>query len=197
MEDEETDSPGSMAPTALIMFGIILGGAGLYFGLTANQRISSIKTSIDASETTSTQVEKSIDYFDSQIAELKEQVSEQSKTINRLRVYSSQSEQAVKKLAAELNANREQLIKTTEMLNSFGTSGVRPKPTLQSSTADKKSAATVSSSTTGETYIIAPGDNFSKIASKFGIPVQAIIDANPYADPRRLAIGQAIQIPVE
>ena len=80
MEDEITDSPGSMVPTALIMFGIILGGAGLYFGLAANQRLSSINASIDASTTSSTQVEKSIDYFDSQIAELKEQLSEQSKT---------------------------------------------------------------------------------------------------------------------
>lgn len=198
MEDEEIDSPGSMVPTALIMFGIILGGAGLYFGLTANQRLSSISASIDASTSSSTQVEQSIDYFDSQIAELKDQVSEQAKTINRLRVYSSQSEQAVKKLAAELNANREQLIKTAEALNTMNASGVRLKPTQQpSNTVDRIGTTATSPSINGETYVIESGDNFSKIAAKFGVSVQSIIDANPYADPRRLAIGQKIQIPTE
>lgn len=198
MEDEEIDSPGSMVPTALIMFGIILGGAGLYFGLTANQRLSSISASIDASTSSSTQVEESIDYFDSQIAELKDQVSEQAKTIDRLRVYSSQSEQAVKKLAAEINANREQLIKTAEALNTMNASGVRLKPTQQpSNTADRTGTTATSPSVSGETYVIESGDNFSKIAAKFGVSVQSIIDANPYADPRRLAIGQKIQIPTE
>lgn len=198
MEDEEIDSPGSMVPTALIMFGIILGGAGLYFGLTANQRLSSISASIDASTSSSTQVEESIDYFDSQIAELKDQVSEQAKTIDRLRVYSSQSEQAVKKLAAEINANREQLIKTAEALNTMNASGVRLKPTQQpSNTVDRTGTTATSPSVSGETYVIESGDNFSKIAAKFGVSVQSIIDANPYADPRRLAIGQKIQIPTE
>ena len=198
MEDEEIDAPGSMVPTALIMFGIILGGAGLYFGLTANQRLSSINASIDESSTSSAEIEKSMEYYDSQIAELKKQVSEQSKTINRLRIYTYQSEQAVKKLAAELNANREQLIKTTETLNSVKVSSVRPeKPPRLSKTNETSSTLATTSSTDGETYIIVPGDNFSKIASKFGVSVQAIIDANPQADPRRLAIGQTIQIPAE
>ena len=83
------------------------------------------------------------------------------------------------------------------MLNSIRTSGVRLEPTLQPSNRANNAGATGVVSSTGETYVIAPGDNFSKIASKFGVSVQAIIDANPYADPRRLAIGQTIQIPTE
>lgn len=204
MEDEEIDATGNMIPMALIMFGIILGGAGLYFGLTANQRVSSIDASIDASTTNSDQITESIDYYDSQIAELKKEVSELSKTMNRLRVYSSQGEQAVKKLANEVNANREQLIKTAEALNALQTSQIRrktqpqpSKPPSQTSsrTVDNRSEEPANVSSSNGTYVIEPGDNFSKIAAKFDVSVQAIIDANPYADPRRLAIGQTIQIP--
>lgn len=200
MEDEEIDATGNMVPMALIMFGIILGGAGLYFGLTANQRVSSIDASIDASTTSSDQITESIDYFDSQIAELKKEVSELSKTINRLRVYSSQGEQAVKKLANEVNANREQLIKTAEALNTLQTSQIgrkaQPQPLKPPSrTAENNLETPAKVSSASGTYVIEPGDNFSKIAAKFDVSVQAIIDANPYADPRRLAIGQTIQIP--
>lgn len=37
---------------------------------------------------------------------------------------------------------------------------------------------------------MAPGDNLSIVAVKFDVSVQANIDVNPSADPRRLAIGQ-------
>ncbi len=45
------------------------------------------------------------------------------------------------------------------------------------------------------TYNIQSGDNFAKIASAKGISLQALLDANPGVDPRRLQIGQAINIP--
>jgi LysM repeat protein len=41
------------------------------------------------------------------------------------------------------------------------------------------------------------GDTFARIAAKIGLSVQAILDANPDVDPRRLRIGQKIDIPVQ
>ena len=205
MEDDAIQSPSNMVPVALAVFGIVLGGAGLYFGLTANQRLNPIDESVSAGATSSAKIEKVINSFETQIAEIAAQVSEQTKTVSRLRVYSSQGEQAVKKLAGELNANREQIMKTAGQLNEFAAAGFRAAPALapqaDSAAPDATSevAAAVESAAPGAatTYAIASGDNFGKIATKHGVSVQAILDANPNADPRRLAIGQTINIPAK
>lgn len=44
-------------------------------------------------------------------------------------------------------------------------------------------------------YKIATGDTFSSIAKKFSVKVKAIEDANPNVDPKKLHVGQTIQIP--
>ncbi len=199
MEDDVNQSPSNMVPVALAVFGIVLGGAGLYFGLTANQRLNPIHESVEAGSSSSARIEKQISGFDTQIAELAAQASEQSKTISRLRVYSSQGEQAVKKLAAELNANREQIVKTAEKLNEFAAAGFRAAPAPKAATSPASAQAPSAPATPGATttYTIVSGDTFGKIATKAGVSVQAIIDANPDADPRRLSIGQAIHIPAQ
>jgi LysM repeat protein len=200
MEDDANQSPNNMVPVALAVLGIVLGGAGLYFGLTANQRLNPIDESVSAGATSSAKIETVINGFQTQVAELAAQISEQSKTVNRLRVYSSQGEQAVKKLAGELNTNREQIVKTAEMLNEFAAAGFRATPATQEASAasnDAGSSTTTVAPRDGSTYVIVSGDNFGKIAGKFGVAVQAILDANPNADPRRLAIGQTIQIPTK
>jgi LysM repeat protein len=189
-----------MVPVALAVLGIVLGGAGLYFGLTANQRLNPIDESVSAGATSSAKIEKVINGFQTQVAELAAQISEQSKTVNRLRIYSSQGEQAVKKLAGELNTNRAQIVKTAEMLNEFAAVGFRAVPAPQGASAasnDTGSPAAIVAPGAASTYVIVSGDNFGKIAGKFGVAVQAILDANPDADPRRLAIGQTIQIPTK
>jgi len=192
-----------MIPVALAVFGIVLGGAGLYFGLTANQRLNPLDETLSESASSSAKIEKLINGFDTQITELAAQVAEQEKTISRLRVYSSQGEQAVKKLAAELSANREQIVKTAETLNKFAAAGFRAPapapsaPTVTSNEGEPVEAAAPAAPGEATTYVIVAGDNFGKIATKHGISVQAILDANPNADPRRLAIGQTINIPAK
>src|SRR5205085_372554 len=44
-------------------------------------------------------------------------------------------------------------------------------------------------------YVIAKGDTFSTLASKFRVSVRALENANPGVDARRLQIGQKIKIP--
>ena len=203
MEDDALQSPSNMIPVALAVFGIVLGGAGLYFGLTANQRLNPLDETLSESASSSAKVEKVINGFDTQIAELAAQVAEQEKTISRLRVYSSQGEQAVKKLDSELRANRDQIVKTAKALNEFAAAGFRAPaptpapsaPTVTSNEGEPVEAAAPASPGEATTYMIVAGDNFGKIATKHGVSVQAILDANPNADPRRLAIGQTINIP--
>jgi len=44
-------------------------------------------------------------------------------------------------------------------------------------------------------YVIVKGDSFSTIATKFHVPVKAILEANPSVEPTKLKIGQTIHIP--
>ena len=44
-------------------------------------------------------------------------------------------------------------------------------------------------------YVVAKGDNFTNIASRHGVTVQAIIKANPAVDSNRMQIGQVLMIP--
>jgi LysM repeat protein len=45
------------------------------------------------------------------------------------------------------------------------------------------------------TYTVGSGDNFSKIARKFGVKMDAIEAENPGLDPTKLRVGQKIRIP--
>ena len=44
-------------------------------------------------------------------------------------------------------------------------------------------------------YVVAKGDNFTAIASRHGVTVQAIIKANPAVNSNRMQIGQVLIIP--
>ena len=201
--DEDTVQPaGNMIPIALATLGILLGTAGLYFGFNANKRLNSIDTSIQESSTNTLKIEKSFTFYDTRIAELEKHIQEYSEVIQRLRVYNSQSEQAIKTLSSELNKNREQIVRTAKEQNEIRATVAQIK--VPPDTSNNPSVE-VSNKTTGivtkpegeRTYVIVSGDTFAKIAAKLGVSLQAIIDANPDADPRRLAIGQKIVIPAE
>lgn len=45
-------------------------------------------------------------------------------------------------------------------------------------------------------YRVAPGDNYSRIAARFGTTVRALITANPNQDPLRLYVGQLLTVPL-
>jgi LysM repeat protein len=203
MEDDINASSSSMVPVALAVLAIALGGAGLYFGITANQQLSPISDSMEANSGSAARIEKQLSAFDTKLTELTAKNNELAQTVSRLRVYSSQSEQAVKQLQAGVKSNREEMVKLVEQVNEFAAGVTRPKPAPTKSVATEAASGTVTV-TSGETaatgsaastYSIQSGDNFAKIAGKLGISLQALLDANPGVNPRALQIGQKIAIP--
>src|SRR5688572_11933585 len=48
----------------------------------------------------------------------------------------------------------------------------------------------------GGTYVVQPGDSLFTIAEQFGIPMQAIIDANSIENPDYIEVGQVLIIPI-
>ena len=45
------------------------------------------------------------------------------------------------------------------------------------------------------TYTVQSGDTLSKIAKDYGVPLQALVEANNIEDPSRISVGQIIVIP--
>ncbi|MFP4261202.1 MAG: LysM peptidoglycan-binding domain-containing protein [Opitutales bacterium] len=196
--EEEIESPGGsvMLPIALAGLAIVLGGAGLYFGLSANQQLSPLSASLNEGSSSAARLEKEVGALEGQLEELRAENVELRKSLERSRIYSTQSERAVKQLASSVKENREQLVKQAERLNELATARRRPgsaaaRPDSGASAAEEAGADTAPEGS----YTIRSGDTFGKIAEKTGVTLQALLDANPDADPRRLRIGQVIQLP--
>ena len=69
-------------------------------------------------------------------------------------------------------------------------------PTSSVTTANSIQPMVAPESPSGsQEYTIVRGDTFSSIASRHGVSIKAMLEANPNANPRRLQIGQKIQIP--
>ena len=111
--------------------------------------------------------------------------------MQRASAYSSQSDKAINNLAEAVNANRERM---KEMFEALAGRGSKPSGGSEAETSDA-SASSSSATTTVGSYTIQPGDNFAKIAEQYGVSLQALLDANPGVDPRRLQIGQSIVLP--
>lgn len=193
MEDDVAQPSGNLIPVAVAMLGIVLGTAGLYFGYNANKRLNSIDTSIQDNTTSKAEIEKTIGVLEARVFEQENRILEQEQAISRLRAYLSQSEQAIKKITGEVNVNRKQIneLRSVAVRNSKAANDLKEQ-TVQTSGKPDESQARAKAS---RTYVIVSGDTFGRIANRFGVSVESIIDANPDADPRRLAIGQKITIP--
>lgn len=203
-EDIEPSAGASMVPIALALLAIVLGGAGLYFGLNANQQIAPLTEFVDEGSSSSARIDKQLSTLATRLEELSAQNSQLKNSLQRQGLYGSQSEKLAKQAAAGVTANRAELVKLAESMLELAGSGARPATrTTAESTSDTNSSsnssaaltATATPSGSASTYRIQAGDNFGKIASKKGVSLQALLDANPDADPRRLSIGHAINIP--
>ncbi|MGB0409220.1 MAG: LysM peptidoglycan-binding domain-containing protein [Opitutales bacterium] len=190
MEDEalETSSGSQLVPTSLAVLAIVLGAAGLYFGLTANQRLNPLSESMEVGTSSDARLEKKVATLETQLTELGVQYAELKKALERMRLYSNQSEKLVKQVAGAVSENRDEIVKLAERVNEFASGGAKTKRSPSAESADLGSGP-------GGTYTIESGDSFAKIAAKLNLDLQALLDANPGADPRRLRIGQVINIP--
>jgi LysM repeat protein len=203
-DDIEPASGASMVPLALALLAIVLGGAGLYFGLSANQQLSPLSESINEGSSSAARIDKQLSGIDTRITELSAQHNELAKTVDRLRLYGSQSEQMLKQVAGGVNSNRDELVKLAGKMRELASSGA-PSPSAtsatsatsaQSNTGGSGNSRSESASTGGaSTYKIQSGDTFAKIANQLGVSLDALLEANTDADPRRLRIGQEINIP--
>ena len=82
------------------------------------------------------------------------------------------------------------------LLGLGGGSSPSAKPSASVGAASAVPSATVKPGPTAQTYVVKRGDTMSKIASRFGVTVEAIMAVNPaITNPNKIALGQEIIIP--
>ena len=61
--------------------------------------------------------------------------------------------------------------------------------------AGAQTASPTPAASAGQTYTVQSGDNLSKIAQRFGVSLNALMDANNIRDPNVIRLGQVLTIP--
>ena len=62
-------------------------------------------------------------------------------------------------------------------------------------TAGAQTASPTPATSVGQTYTVQSGDNLSRIAQRFGVSLNALMDANNITDPNVIRLGQVLTIP--
>lgn len=83
---------------------------------------------------------------------------------------------------------------TIAAINSDGSTGDSSQFPFTVAT-QASNAATTSTTTTPQTYVVQAGDTLTRIASRFGTTVSALVSANNLSNPNLLRIGQVLTIP--
>lgn len=94
-----------------------------------------------------------------------------------------------KEILAEVSKTMEEFAKRVEKALGSVQTIERPDPNV------KRHFSKEGIPTTGTPYVVQPGDNISRIASKFNSRSDWIQNINEISDPRLLQVGQAIFVP--
>jgi LysM repeat protein len=70
-----------------------------------------------------------------------------------------------------------------------------PRPLLPTATGNGTSSIGASATARADTYLVKAGDTLSSIAAAQGVPLPALLAANPTVVPENLQIGQQLVLP--
>lgn len=178
MEEDFNPPSTSILPMALAVLSLVVGGAGLYFGLNANQALRALEESVDSKQSNVAESAQEIANLKDKVKTLAASNKDLESAVSRLRAYGNERDKRLKNLTLELSKQEDRLVDNTKTVSGSAVEG---------------NATSVA--VTAGNYTIQSGDTFSSIASKSGVKLQALLDVNPGVDPRRLRVGQVITIP--
>ncbi|NCG08606.1 MAG: LysM peptidoglycan-binding domain-containing protein [Verrucomicrobia bacterium] len=180
MEEDYNTSSTGILPLALAVLALVIGGAGLYFGLNANQALRSLQEMRNTEEGALAKSAQEVANLKDSVKGLTDRNKDIESAVSRLRAYGNERDKRIKNLTLEVDKKRDR---------------TEAKADAIVGNASQSNSTAVSPTVAVGNYPIQSGDTFSSIASKSGVKLQALLDANPGVDPRRLRIGQTITIP--
>lgn len=214
MEDETPSTPKTspvISAVAVLALGVAAVATAL--GVVALKKIQSttndISERIEKNAAVELETKKLSDRVDSlalQLENIKGSLGDNSAQIDaKVGDVVKQTQKVVNILNSNIGEIRAEVVKNREAIEKLAA-----RPTSTRSTARAESAQTESkpdtaqNSAAGETpetsadgkiHKIQSGDTFAKLAKKYNVSVEAIVKANPDANPARLKIGQKVRIP--
>lgn len=214
MEDETPSTPKTspvISAVAVLALGVAAVATAL--GVVALKKIQSttndISERIEKNASVELETKKLSDRVDSlalQLENIKGSLGDNSAQIDaKVGDVVKQTQKVVNILNSNIGEIRAEVVKNREAIEKLAS-----RPTSTRSAARAESAQTESkpdtaqNSAAGETpetsadgkiHKIQSGDTFAKLAKKYNVSVEAIVKANPDANPARLKIGQKVRIP--
>ena len=144
MEDDTEANETSMLPLAFVLLAILLGGAGLYLGLTAKQQLVPLTKSVDEGSSSAVHINKQLSKIDTRINDLSAQNAKLKETIQRLGRESSQALRETKQAFAGVQSNRGELIELAQNISQLATSGavsIASRSRVEGTSTDNETSA--------------------------------------------------------
>jgi LysM repeat protein len=167
-----------MVPLGIGLLGLVIGAIALFMSFSNSSKITQLNTLSDTVAATAAKADAAKAAADSASGKIDADAS----AIAALR---SAAQDAFNKIQDTINQH------TTE-LAALKSGGGR---TASAGSKGSSSAETPPVGPNGGVHVIAPGDNFSTIARKYGVTLSSLQDANPGVDSTKLRPGQKITIP--
>lgn len=188
---------------AILGFGlaIIASAVGGLALMKISRTTEDINARIEKNAAVELEIKKLSDRIDSVVMQIEEIKSSDNKKVANL---TKQVQQVVDILQTKISENRTEIAKNREGIEQIASrrqapvvKEVKSKTEDASTKSAKQAQENVPTQTASESkaYKIQNGDTFAKLAKKFNVSIDALLKANPQANPSRLKIGQEIVIP--
>jgi hypothetical protein len=199
MEEEESTGSSGMIPLIVAIIAVVLGGVGLYLGYSAQKRVSDLESGLTEGSTSVAEMERRLQQATARLSEVATKVDTAASDLDalrtRFRILGTQTQEGLTAFGNEINANREAIAKLNQNLVEIASAAPRRTTTTAAAVAPADNGESPTTGAARRTYTIQSGDTFQRIAREHNVTLQALLDANPDADPRRLRIGTEIVIP--
>lgn len=196
--------------------GLLVGFAGIAFGIgammmanSASKDLEAFKQELDGRPDGTAEIRGQIESIEERLVSLGAELMRINRSNRQLR---DDVQKAIEDLGREVGQNRRQLNDTVSRVQELVTAlENRSAPARTTTSTARTSTSTATASTSGSNgsggdssapelpddgvYRIQAGDTLSAIASRFGVTLTELMNANPGVNPNRLQIGQQIQIP--
>ena len=208
MEDDIISKPEkqSQLTPAIALLGLGLGIVALALGIISMVKVgdtaADMNEKIEKAAALSLETKKISDRIDSlalQIETIKEdEKAKSSNLVSQIAAELRKLSSAIENTRAIAVENRNAIEEVAKRAAAPRKQQAEPKPqqVAESAAAEQPAQpAAENNAPDGKKYKIQSGDTFAKLAKKFGVSVDAIISANPDANPSRLKVGQEITLP--
>jgi len=156
--------------TVVAVVAVILGIVGIVTGLSAKKASDELQTQIAG-------IQSRTDAAASDVEGVRNNLNKLVESVNQA-----------------LRVRDDRLLAVEQRLTKPPPPAEDPKKGAADATKGKDLSAAKSPGRGGE-HTIAAGETFEKIAKKYGVTTQAMIDANPDVSPERMKVGQKVRIP--